>query len=432
MTQQYIGVGAEPNDGQGNPIRTAFIKTNDNFSELYARAQVDPPASLVGNPGDQAGWYAYSPEYFYYCFANYDGTSVIWAQITQIGDIALSHIQNGNSNVSISDPNSNVTIGVSSVGNIAVFSAGGASISGYLTATGNITGGNILTVGSTSATGNITGNYIIGNGSQLTSLPIVYGNANVAVYLPTYTGTLAPSGIYTDGYYWANSIPVNFGGGGGGTYGNANVAVYLPTYTGNIDATLTNGYQPYVTTLGNLQGLVVDGLSGVAITPVGANVVIAPNFNGQVRITSDGVGSLDNMVIGAGTPQPGSFTNISATGTVTGAYFVGDGSQLTNLPNSGGNGTNYTNANVAAYLPTYTGTVAAGNVSVTGRVTAATINGLVNNVNTAYGEWDFGYIVANTYTNPLQYIFAQTSLGNIDMGSITAPASLNIDIGTIF
>ena len=27
MTQQYIGVGAEPNDGQGTPIRNAFIIT---------------------------------------------------------------------------------------------------------------------------------------------------------------------------------------------------------------------------------------------------------------------------------------------------------------------------------------------------------------------------------------------------------------------
>jgi hypothetical protein len=37
-------------------------------------------------------------------------------------------------------------------------------------ASGNITGGNILTGGLVSATGNITGNYILGNGSQLTSI----------------------------------------------------------------------------------------------------------------------------------------------------------------------------------------------------------------------------------------------------------------------
>jgi hypothetical protein len=42
--------------------------------------------------------------------------------------------------------------------------------------------------------------------------------------------------------------------------------------------------------------------------------------------------------------------NILAAGTVQAAYFVGDGSQLTNLPGGGGSGTNYSNINVAAYL----------------------------------------------------------------------------------
>ena len=37
MTQQIIGVGSTPNDGTGDPVRTAFTKSNDNFTELYAR-----------------------------------------------------------------------------------------------------------------------------------------------------------------------------------------------------------------------------------------------------------------------------------------------------------------------------------------------------------------------------------------------------------
>ena len=52
MAQQIINIGATPNDGQGNPIRTAFNKTNENFSELYARAQTTPPPTLVGSIGD--------------------------------------------------------------------------------------------------------------------------------------------------------------------------------------------------------------------------------------------------------------------------------------------------------------------------------------------------------------------------------------------
>ena len=36
MTQATIDVGNVANDGQGDPIRTAFIKCNDNFTELYS------------------------------------------------------------------------------------------------------------------------------------------------------------------------------------------------------------------------------------------------------------------------------------------------------------------------------------------------------------------------------------------------------------
>ena len=73
MTQQIIYVGAAPNDGDGDPIRTAFIKTNDNFTQLYTRAQVAPPSTLTGNVGDQLGYYAPTSNYFYYCFADYTG-----------------------------------------------------------------------------------------------------------------------------------------------------------------------------------------------------------------------------------------------------------------------------------------------------------------------------------------------------------------------
>ena len=35
MAQQTINVGATANDGTGDGIRTAYIKCNDNFKELY-------------------------------------------------------------------------------------------------------------------------------------------------------------------------------------------------------------------------------------------------------------------------------------------------------------------------------------------------------------------------------------------------------------
>ena len=35
MAKQTIGIGTTANDGTGDPLRTAFDKTNDNFTELY-------------------------------------------------------------------------------------------------------------------------------------------------------------------------------------------------------------------------------------------------------------------------------------------------------------------------------------------------------------------------------------------------------------
>jgi hypothetical protein len=46
MAKQTIGLGAAPNDGSGDPIRTAFDKCNDNFDELYA---ADAASLLAAN-----------------------------------------------------------------------------------------------------------------------------------------------------------------------------------------------------------------------------------------------------------------------------------------------------------------------------------------------------------------------------------------------
>ena len=63
-------------------------------------------------------------------------------------------------------------------------------------------------------------------------------------------------------------------------------------------------------------------------------------------------------------------------------YFVGDGSLLTNIP-AGAISGSYSNANVANYLPTYTGNFTASNVEISGNLI---VNGSVEytNVNNLY------------------------------------------------
>lgn len=546
MAQQIINIGASPNDGQGNPIRTAFNKTNENFSELYARAQTTPPPTLVGSVGDVAGMYAYDSTYFYYCFADYDGSSTIWAQVTQVGNVSVTSLNNGTSNVLV-DLNGNIRMGVSNVANAVQFTTQGQFLTGAL-----------------SATGNVTGNFFIGDGSQLTNLPIpgIYGNAQVAEFLPTYTGNLVS---LTGPVTTTANVTGNYIIGDGSLLTNVNAAnvstnrisngasqVIIATTSGNVDVdvgvltglarfsiaglsvignveasgnitaqdtvsaanvvstlitgTLTTGSQTNITSVGTLNELtatgnisggdifaggivsavgnitadyffgngafltgvtgsggngtaIVNGLSKVEIPVNSGNIAVSVGFtNNVVVFTSSGI-SVDGSLLASNSLSSATISatanitggnlhtagEVSATGNITGNYIIGDGSLLTNLAT----GTNYSNANVAAYLPTYSGNLRAGNLSVTGQSNVngnvnvhytARVNGtvdgqlygLTNGVNTIYGTWDFGFIAANTYNNPIQWIFAQTSAGNVDMGNITAPTPLDIDVGTIF
>lgn len=120
MAQQVINIGGTANDGTGDPLRTAFTKTNQNFAELYAKSAagsnldlsdnkiesinsngnielipngagrvviVDDsitintsktPVTSVGAAGDKAGMIAWNSNYIYVCTANYDGSTSIW------------------------------------------------------------------------------------------------------------------------------------------------------------------------------------------------------------------------------------------------------------------------------------------------------------------------------------------------------------------
>lgn len=81
MALEIINVGTSPNDGTGDPLRTAYIKCNNNFGLLYSRVQENPPSSPTGTVGDTAGMIAYDYNYLYVCVGNYDDTTEIWRRI---------------------------------------------------------------------------------------------------------------------------------------------------------------------------------------------------------------------------------------------------------------------------------------------------------------------------------------------------------------
>jgi len=184
MAQQTINTGTSPNDGTGDPLQTAFDKCNDNFTELYTNV---------------AGY---------------------------------SNISNGTSNVKVVSSGGNVTVGIGGTGNVAVFATTGEYITGLMSVTGNITGGNLSAVnlvinsissddssfvsiedgvnvtGAISATGNITGGNVLGG-----------ANVNAT----THTGTtVSVTGNITGGN-------VLFGAGVVSGTGNITGGPYLKT-----------------------------------------------------------------------------------------------------------------------------------------------------------------------------------------------------------
>ena len=226
----------------------------------------------------------------------------------------------------------NITGGnVSVVGTI--IAAGINTGSSPMSTTGNVTGGNILTSGLISATGNITGSYIFGNGSQLSGIDatqIVSGTSNAKV---------VSSG---------GNISVSVGG-------TPNVAVFATTgeyVTGLISATGT-------ITGANITGanILTAGLVSATGTITGANITGANILTGGI-MSSTGNATHGNILTGG---------LISATATITGGN-IATGGTISGTGNITGGNVN-TGGNVSGnwLLPT-TGMSTGGNVLVGGYI----------------------------------------------------------------
>lgn len=397
MTQYVINVGAAPNDGQGDPLRDAFVKCNDNFTQLFNNVQEFPPGSRVGSPGDVPGMIAYDDEYFYYCFGTYDGSTIIWNLVPNSETALINNlIASGNANItgsvtantfigdgsgltnvtatpptSISNGTSNIIVGASANitiaaagSEVAVFSANALSLlgnlvgesvqsSGNIVATGNVTSanvstGNIVATGSVTAatlalSGNVTSNLNLSSNlavsSNVSVAGTINGNLNGNVTATSVVASGNVSGLYIIG--------------DGGLLSNV-------TATGNVAVTqIANG-----TSIIGIQGsggnatITVGGVSNVAVfTTQGANIggnVDTGNLVATNRVTALGNVTGGNLV---------SSGNAAVLGTISG-YAV----QATqNISGSG----NITGGNLISNSAVVTATVVAtGNITTTGNVTA--------------------------------------------------------------
>jgi hypothetical protein len=119
--------------------------------------------------------------------------------------------------------------------------------------------------------GNIRAGYFLGNGSQLTGLPEIYGNSNVANYLPTYTGNVTANYFIGNGstltYITGGNVNGNVPSAVQSHYANIsnsvagqNVSGYVSLATSaNTAGTVTTNAQPNITSVGTLSSLTITG-----------------------------------------------------------------------------------------------------------------------------------------------------------------------------
>ena len=406
MAQLTI-VTTPQNSGDGTPLSTAFNYCNSNFNELYSRVQTTPPTTLVGVAGDTAGMYAYDETYFYYCYANYNGTSSIWGQVTQVGNVAVSSISSGTSNIKIADVNGNATTSVGGISNVVVVSNVGQFVSGRI-----------------SATGNVAGNYILGNGSLLTGLPQSYSNANVSGLLPVYTGNIAAGNV-------AVTTAIASQGTVSATGNITTSGFFVGNFVGNVVATLSNipgpnGAVVFNDGAGNAAataGLVFDNSGPNTLTVLGsvsatgtvtsgnviANAVIGQAVSAVGNVSATGVlgvvVSATGNVIGGNIVTAG---QITATGNIRTAGFV----SVTQDVNVGGDVTSTSFTGVTTNI---TGNVTGGNIVTAGRVIAS-------------GNVSGNYILGNgsQLTNLTPGITIQNGNSNVLVGSSAGNISINV------
>jgi hypothetical protein len=245
------------------------------------------------------------------------------------------------------------------------YTAGNISFSNF-SVSGNISAGGYI-----SAAGNVTGNYILGNGSLLTGIntnKIFNGNsyANIA----TADGNVV---ISANGAIWSF---------------NTNGTTAFPAFTfPNIDG--ANG-QVLVTNGNGVMAWGNGGQFSVITNQTISGTGSANSFALAQSATSDSVFVTINGI--SQTPET-DYTVLGNAITFTTTPIVGDVAQVRFLAGNVLN-VNYSNANVAAFLPTYSGLVS--NLNIQGQ----SIFGTVANSNIFIQTSGLGALVIQTANTP--------------------------------
>ena len=416
MAKQTINIGSSANDGQGDPLRTAMDKINDNFDEIYTAGPVSSNIKIANST---------------ITTTNTNGNLLLRGNGT--GKIDVGAV----GNLRITGGANGYVLTTDGTGNVAFNDVGNITFANLLATSGNITqdlvvGGNLTVNGTTTTINTATldvedklitiafgaANSAVADGAGINiagaNANITYANATNSFNLNKnviVSGNILPSANVTyslgnvtnqwkDLYVSNNTIYIN--------------NVPLSVTTGNVltiggQPLLSNGSGTTISTTGNITGGYILGngsqLTGItSYSNSNVTTLLAAYGNNTISTTGNIAGG---NILTAGL--------VSATGNITGNYILGNGSQLTGLPAT------YGNANVVANLAALgsnpistTGNVTGGNI-LTGGLISATGNVSGGNLNVTGNIIDTGALSLVT-----------GSSGNVSL----APNGTNVVIAT--
>jgi hypothetical protein len=281
MTYEYVDVGAQPDDGTGDPLRTAYIKINNNFAQLqqFGTSKISNGTSNINIPTANGAIYATVdnvPNVMTIAFngvttSNLTSTGNVVALTNFVGngyyltDISsASSLTNGNSNVSIPVTNGNVNTVAN--GNLTLGVADRVvTVYGDLNITGNAT-----------IAGNITRNAIAFGSSEL-GFFAAGGNANVTIAGTSNVAVFTTTGLSVNGNVFGQTLIANGNISGNTISAQGNVIgnniTGINTVQGN---TITGNLGVY----GNIFTTLID-------SPDSSQIVVTPDTRFSATVTID-------------------------------------------------------------------------------------------------------------------------------------------------
>jgi len=302
MTQYVINIGTIPNDGTGDPLRTAFNEVNLNFDQVFAAGPVLSNIQIANNTiltTNTNGNLILAP----------NGIGVVQANVSIVPNTANIR------NLGAADRRwstiylqyANISGGLT-VANLTA--TGDVVVGGNLSITGNVINiGNIITDAKTIQLANTAASANAANGSGIT----VGANDNIATFLFSSTANAWTTNV---GISVTGNITGNIVAADGNTSVQINRQGLLGAAAGfNYDYAANILYAP----TGSFQGFAGQGtdaiLVGVPGTPLGSNVTV------QITSNVDNYSQINQQNISTGNSASADYIITADNGTDS-TYYV--------------------------------------------------------------------------------------------------------------